>query len=120
MQSNLSIRSHQPVFKANISSKFLDAADAYFKTNKTRGQYKQFCCAVRRFSEIPNSDHITISYKKATKNDELFHELRAYISGQKDPVVLTSKNQFRKLLEKFSYMNEYEFKIKTGLINKAE
>lgn len=101
-------------FKANIDGKFLDAADGFLK-NQPRSQYKQFCSAVRRFSEIPNSDNLTIRYKKEYKNGYLSHALYAEEVG-KPSILLTVKDQFRKLIQKFSYMNEYEFKVKTGLI----
>ncbi|MGN0031034.1 MAG: hypothetical protein ACI37Q_03670 [Candidatus Gastranaerophilaceae bacterium] len=103
-------------FKANIDSKFLNAADAYLK-NQPPKQYKQFNSAVRRFVEIPNSDHLTISYKRSFQNGLPTHSLYANEAGQ-PPILLTVKDQFRKLIQKFSYMNEYEFKIKTGLIKK--
>jgi len=106
----------QVSFKASIDGRFLDAADAFLKKQKS-SDYKQFNCAVRRFVEIPNSDNITISYKRGFSKGKPVHSLIAYEKG-KAPVLLASKDQFRKLIQKFSYMNEYEFKIKTGLIKK--
>ena len=113
---NNTISYQQPAFRANIEGKFLDAADGYLK-NQSKGQYKQFCSAVRRFSEIPNSDHLTITYRKGFENGVPSHILYAKEEG-KAPIVLTKKDQFRKLIQKFSFMNEYEFKVKTGLIKK--
>ena len=107
-------QTQQPAFKANIDGRFLDAANGYLK-NKPQGQYKQFCSAVRRFVEVPNSDHITISYKKGFENGAPTHALYANQEG-KDPILLTKKDQFRKLIQKFSFMNEFEFKTKTGLL----
>lgn len=106
-------------FTANFDGRFLDAADAFYKKNNVPSKYKQFCSAVRRFAEVPNSDSITISYKKEFTKGQPVHTLYASESG-KSPVILTQKDQFRKLLEKFSYMNEYEFKLKTGLISKEK
>lgn len=103
-------------FKAGFDPKFLDAADGFLKRQPEK-QYKQFQSAVRRFVEIPNSDHLTITYKKGFENGTPIHILYANEAG-KEPILLTAKDQFRKLVQKFSYMNEYEFKIKTGLIKK--
>ena len=106
----------QPSFKASIDSKFLNAADTFLQ-KQSKQQYKQFNSAVRRFIEIPNSDHLTITYKKGFENGLPVHSLYATEAGN-EPILLTVKDQFRKLIQKFSYMNEYEFKIKTGLIQK--
>ncbi len=106
----------QVSFKANIDSRFLDAADAFLQKQSTK-QYKQFNSAVRRFIEIPNSDHLTITYKKGFEKGLPVHSLYANEIG-KQPILLTTKDHFRKLIQKFSYMNEYEFKVKTGLIKK--
>ena len=103
-------------FRANIDGKFLNAADALLR-NQPPKLYKQFNSAVRRFIELPKSDHITISYKKEFRNGQPMHILYADGAGKK-PVVLAAKDQFRKLIQKFAFMNEYEFKIKTGLIKK--
>lgn len=104
----------QTTFRANIDAKFLNAADAFLQKQPAK-QYKQFNSAVRRFVEIPNSDHLTISYKRGFKDGKANYSLLATEEG-KEPVLLTEKDMFRKLIQKFSYMNEYEFKIKTGLI----
>lgn len=113
---NNTISHQQPCFRANVDSKFLDAADGYLQKQSPK-QYKQFCSAVRRFVEIPNSNHLTIEYKKEFINNTVSHSLYATEAG-KTPILLTVKDQFRKLIQKFSFMNEYEFKIKTGLIKK--
>lgn len=112
---NNSINS-QTSFKASIDSTFLNAADAFLQKQSSKN-YKQFNSAVRRFVEIPNSDHLTISYQKGFKEGKPTHSLFATEEGKK-PILLTEKDMFRKLIQKFSYMNEYEFKVKTGLIKK--
>ena len=103
-------------FKASFDAKFLNAADAYYQKMNSPAKYKQFCSAVRRFVEVPNSDHITIRYNRGYANGKPSHMLYASENGK--DVLLTAKDQFRKLLDKFSYMNEYEFKLKTGLTKK--
>lgn len=103
----------QVSFKANFTNEFLDAADSYLRRQK-RSEYKQFCSAIRRFAELPNSDSITIRYSKELKNGETVHALYADELGKK-PVLLTAKDQFRKVIKKFSFLSEREFKTKTGL-----
>ncbi len=104
-------------FGANIDDKFLNAADAYYKKLNSPAKYKQFCSAVRRFVEVPESDSITIRYQRGVANGKPSYML--YASGNGQDILLTAKDQFRKLLEKFSYMNEYEFKSKTALLKKG-
>lgn len=113
---NSAISFQQPTFRANINDKFLNAADGYLK-NRPVKEYKQFCSAIRRFHEVPKSDNINIEYKKTFQDGKEMHSLFA-IEKDKEPIVLATKDQFRKLIQKFIYMNEYEFKIKTGLIEK--
>ena len=45
-------------FRANIDARFLESANGFIKNKKMNNQ--QFNSAVRRFAEIPNTDHITI------------------------------------------------------------
>lgn len=111
MNSNLTVRPYQPVFKANFSDKFLNAADKYYSNTGNAKKYKQFCSAVRRFAELPNSDDVTIDYKSVINEGKREHILFASKLGE-SPVVLTAKDQFRKVLEKFSYMSEFEFNTK--------
>ena len=113
---NNTILPYQPNFRANIDEKLLDAAHGYLK-KRSANEYKQFRSAIRRFHEVPNSDHLTIAYKRGYENGQEMHSLCAIENG-KEPIVLSKKDQFRKLVQKFLYMNEYEFKTKTGLIQK--
>ena len=106
-------------FNAKISDNFLSAAENYFLKNSKipEKKYKQFCSAVRRFEELPDTDHITIDYKKY-KNTEgkLEHKIVGFTDDNSIKSTLTTKDMFRKAIEKFSYMNEYEFLLKMGLI----
>ena len=106
-------------FRAKISDNFLSAAENYFFENQRipEAKYKQFCSAVRRFEELPDTDHITIDYKKSIKGDKAQHSIVG-ITDTAEKINLTTKDRFRKAIEKFSYMNEYEFLLKMGLIKK--
>ena len=115
---NLTVNTNATSFRAHIDSKFLYAANAFYRENRSPAKYSQFRSAIRRFREIANSDSLTISYKKGFKDGKPSHLLYAKEEGKQQDILLAQKDQFRKLLEKFSYMNEYEFKIKTGLIKK--
>lgn len=64
---------------------------------------------------MPNTDSINISGRRMYHNGEASYALYARDNNTGKSVLLTAKNQFRKLLEKFSYMNEYEFNVKMGL-----
>jgi hypothetical protein len=55
-------------------------------------------------------EDITISYERTRENGELKHSLVAQKGDKK--VVLSTKDQFRKIVEKFSNMSEYEFRKK--------
>lgn len=114
----MQIKPYKQSFKAQIDDKFLDAADGYYKNSKSATEYKQFCSAIRRFSEMPNTDHITLSIGRFNEDGEARHALYAFDEKNDRFVVLTAKDQFRKLLKKFSFMNEYEFKVKMGMIEK--
>ena len=116
MLNSISNSSQELSFKASFDAHFLDAANAYYTKLKSPAKNKQFNSAIRRFVEVPNSDEIKISYKRGFKDGKPAHVL--YATKEGNDIVLIVKDQFRKLLEKFSYMNEYEFKIKTGLIKK--
>ena len=119
MNTNMSISNSNMNFKAHLSDKFLDAADGYYRHSKQAGEYKQFCSAIRRFGEIPNTDNITLLYKKIRDSKQnVFHMLIAQDKETGTETLLITKDLFRKLLKKFSYMNEYEFKTKMGLIKK--
>ena len=89
----------QLTFRANIDTKFLNAADGFLKKQPAQ-KYKQFNSAVRRFIEIPHSDQFTIMYNREIKDGKLMHALYAIRDG-KAPILLTAKDQFRKLIQKF-------------------
>ena len=116
MNSNLTVRPYKPTFKANFADKFLDAADSYYSKNP-KG-YRAFCENLRKFNEFKNTDDITISYKVIYQKGKKLYILLAEKLGDNKPVILSSKDQFRKLLEKFSHITKFEFDIKTARFNK--
>ena len=96
-------------FKAEISPRFLVPARRCLEEAPYR-QQANFDDSVRMFKNMPNTDGITISYEKTREDGELKHVLLAQKGDKK--VILSKKDQFRKLVEKFSNINEHEFKTK--------
>jgi len=96
-------------FKANISSRFLAPAKRQLE-NATYTQQINFEDNLNMFKAMPNTQGITISYERIREDGELKHALIAQKGDKK--VILSQKDQFRKLVEKFSRMTEYEFRQK--------
>ena len=96
-------------FSAKISPRFLTPAKRYLEDANYRQQIK-FEDNLDMFSKMPYTEDIIISYERTRENGELKHALVAQKGDKK--VVLSTKDQFRKLVEKFSNMSEYEFRTK--------
>lgn len=96
-------------FEATISKRFLTPAKKYLEEASYREQVN-FEDSVDFFEKMPNTEGITISYEKTRKDGKLKHSLIAQKGDKK--VVLSTKDQFRKIVEKFSHMSEFEFKSK--------
>ena len=114
MQSNLSVQPYRPAFKANVSESLIGAAESYYQKNYSPRGYNLFYEAVKRFNKLPNTDSITIGMKKIYSNGKKQFALYAKEEDTGRQVVLSQKDQFRKLLEKFTHINEYEFNLKMG------
>ena len=111
------ISNNQPCFNAKISHAFWDAAENYMlgSTEKRVVNYGQFARAVEKFSKYGN-DETTIVYKKEFVDGAKRFALYAEEAG-KAPILLAAKDSFRKLLQKFTHISEYEYNIKTGKQN---
>ena len=96
-------------FRAEISRRFLVPAQRHLE-NASYRQQVQFEDNVDMFENMPNTQGITISYERVSQDGKIQHALVAQKGDKK--VVLSTKDQFRKIVEKFSHMNEYEFKTK--------
>ena len=97
-------------FRAEVSQRFSVPAKRHLEQNGNYRQQIQFEDNVEMFEKMPNTQGITISYEKVPKDGKIQHALIAQKGDKK--VTLSIKDQFRKIVEKFSHMNEYEFKIK--------
>lgn len=111
MQSNLSVNSLS--FGANVSRKFQDAAYYYYtRTSRTPNKLQDFAAKVNDFADF-GYNNMTISYKKKSVDGKLQHILYASEPGYEDEaVILTKKDMFRKVLEKFMHINKHEFETK--------
>ena len=97
-------------FKAEISRRFLVPAQRHLEQNGTYRQQLMFDDNVNMFKNMPNSQGITISYERVNEDGKIKHALIAQKGDKK--VTLSTKDQFRKIVEKFFHMNEYEFRTK--------
>lgn len=96
-------------FRAEVSQRFLAPAKRHLE-NATYRQQSMFEDNVAMFENMPNTEGIIISYERVRENGEMKHALVAQKGDKK--VTLSVKDQFRKIVEKFSRMNEYEFQTK--------
>ncbi|MBQ7764739.1 hypothetical protein IJ384_05165 [bacterium] len=109
------INNNQPNFQAKISHSFWDAAENYMlgATEKRSVNYGQFARAVEKFGKYGN-DETTIVFKKEIVDGTKRFSLYAEELG-KNPVLLATKDSFRKLLQKFTHISEYEYNLKMNI-----
>ena len=114
MQSNLSISASQTNFKAQVSNKFIKTAHNFYQgIGKNKDKLRKFDEKVQLLREWGYDDYY-IKYVKKDANGKRKHMLIAVKNGMEDwqGAVLTSKDMFRKVAEKFCYMNKCEFTTK--------
>lgn len=104
-------------FKANVSSDFRAAAENLLLHPKNTGmasakKHESFMNAIKRFGKFGNPETL-ITLKKEFKDGKKMFSLYAE-EPNKNPVLLTTKDSFRKVVEKFTHINEYEFNIKVN------
>ena len=110
MLSSLSINNIQTNFKANVSKNFIKAAHNYYYGVEYNGlKVKFFDHQVRNFGKY-GYDDFTIKHEKRHINGKIQHVLFAEKDGTK--IILTQKENFRKLLNKFMRLNKIEFNLK--------
>lgn len=111
MQSNLSVNRIQPNFQAQVSKHFIDDANKLFNYKHIKKNMKaDFDKKVTEFADYGYDDYY-IKYVKKDIDGKRYHQLIAVRQGMPDSegAVLTSKDQFRKAIEKFTHINKYEF-----------
>ncbi len=120
MQTNLSISQSQTNFKAQIEKNFINNAKKFYKgIGNNKAKLKQFEEKVNAFKDYGYDDYF-IKYVKKDFNGEQRHMLIAVRNGMADTMgtVLTSKDKFRKVVEKFLHINKWEFTTKMEEKNK--
>lgn len=122
MQSSLSINGVQPNFQAKVAKHFIDDAHKLFNYKHINKDLKvAFDEKVIEFENFGFNDYY-IKYKKTKVNDANVHNIVAAKSGDYNSkeILLTSKDQFRKAIEKFTHISKYEFtqKMKQALEKK--
>ena len=114
MQSSLSVNNIQPSFQATVSKHFIDDAHKLMESKfRKPGIRVDFDEKVTEFLNYGYDDYF-IKYVKKDINGKRFHQLIAVRSGMDDSegAVLTSKDKFRKTVEKFTHINKHEFNMK--------
>ena len=113
MQSNLSVTPYKPNFQANVHKDFINAACIHYNKQHAPQKFEKFMQKVQAFKRYDTND-VNIIYDKFTLNGKTQHVLYAVKDGMKqgEYVVLSTKDQFRKLVEKFMHINEYEYTMK--------
>ncbi len=109
MQVN-SINNSQPNFQARVSSDFTTSAKKLYQSIGRERRFDAFEEQLGRFNNF-GTDDMEVVYKKVFKDDKRQFALVARKDGKE--VTLSVKDQFRKLVEKFMHINEYEFNVKT-------
>ena len=94
MQVNSINNNSQPSFKAYISNDFYVATEKYFQKIGQPSRMDKFEKQMDRIASMGDID------------TKIFHKRILQ-------VILSTKDQFRKLIEKFMHINEYEFNLKT-------
>ena len=113
----LPVNSVNTSFKANVSGDFRAAAENLLLHPKDKGmaslkKHDSFMHAIKRFGKFGNPETL-ITLKKEFKDGKRMFSLYAEEAG-KEPVLLTTKDNFRKVVEKFTHINEYEYNLKTN------
>lgn len=114
MQVNSIQNNSQPNFQARVSNKFMKAADNYFLKYGNVQKRAIFDDKVDEFLNF-GTDKMVVQYKKFVKDGQTRHKLyvRDYESEGQKAFLLTEKDSFRKVVEKFTHINDFEFNSKS-------
>ena len=125
MNTNISLDNRNVYFGAYVSDNFFKAAHNYYKgVEYNPDKAILFDEKVFQVEDKFGYDEFTINLKKETKDGKRYFSLYA-VSDNMKPVLLTSKDKFRKVLDKFMRLTKGELytkikqaKIDQGLIEK--
>lgn len=110
MQVNSVNNNSQPSFKAYITNDFYVASRNHFNKICKPEKFDAFEKHMEKIEKMGITD-MRISHKKIFKDGKPQYVLLVTKDGKQ--AVLTVKDQFRKIVEKFMHINEYEFNMKT-------
>jgi len=123
MQSTLSVNNIQPSFHAQVSKNFIkNAINTIDSQMRNKSLKINFDKKVKEFADFGYDDFF-VKYVKENIDGVRYHKLIAVKPGMDDSqgTVLTKKDKFRKVIEKFTHINKYEFtkKMETNLKNNS-
>lgn len=112
MQINSIHSNYQTNFQANVSKNFVAAAKNYLEKNPVK--FDAFKKKVETYKYY-GTDDINVFHSRKMLNGKEHYVLYAAKDGMKpeEYAVLTVKDAFRKVVEKFMHINKYEFDMKT-------
>ncbi len=117
MQSNLTVTGYNPAFGIKTNKDFIKAVHNYYSGVEYRPwRAKIFDKRVIEADEKLGYDDFELVYKMGRFNSGNTHSLYAVKEGM-EPVLIAQKDQLRKLIEKFRYLNKHELYTK---IHKAQ
>lgn len=114
MQINSVQSNYQPNFQANVSDNFIKAAKNHLTKVGNQAKIDAFVKKIDNFKNY-GSDDIDVIHERIFRDGKQYYALYATKKGlpKEDNVLLTVKDQFRKVVEKFMHINKYEFETKT-------
>lgn len=114
MKSDLTINTaYRPAFQANVSEEFIKGAKSYYRNANQEYKFKKFMQKVSAFKSY-DTDEYTIVHEKINLNGINQHVLYAIKDGMKpgEYIVLAVKDSYKKILEKFTHISDYEYAMK--------
>jgi len=110
MQVNSVNNNSQPSFKAYITNDFYVAARNHFNKIRRPERFDMFEKQMAKIEQM-GTTNMRVSHKRIFEDGKPQYAL--LVNNGDKQAVLTVKDQFRKIVEKFMHINEYEFNIKT-------
>ena len=111
MDSSLRVNSYSPSFGIKVNNRFVKSAHNYFNGVEYRPwRAGVFDNKVDKVTDEFGYDEFEIVYEKLKKGNKTSHQLYAVRDDLR--VLLTSKDQFRKTIEKFMRLTKGELYIK--------
>lgn len=103
---------YQTNFKANVSKNFISATKNYLYKNPAK--FEAFDKKINAYKYY-GTDDINVFHERIMLSEKPHYVLYAAKKGMKpeEYVVLTVKDAFRKIVDKFMHINKYEFNLKT-------